>query len=80
MDVNFSKGYIWLGPAVAESVRPGLYPRQVHVRLAVNGDCGIGTGFAASSSIWPCQDHFTSAPYSSFIHPLPRLYDLSNWQ
>jgi hypothetical protein len=52
--------------AQAVSRRPSTADAQVRSRVSLCGICGgqsgTGTGFSASSSVFPCQFHSTDAP------------------
>jgi hypothetical protein len=57
-----------LGRAMVQAVsrRPPTAEAQVRSRVSPCGICGgqsdSGTGFSPSTSVFPCQFHFTGAP------------------
>jgi hypothetical protein len=44
------------------------------------GQSVTGTGFSASTEVFPCHYHSTSIPYSDFVFVLLTLYSLCSWQ
>lgn len=44
------------------------------------GQSVTGTGFSASTEVFPCHYHSTSIPYSDFICVLLTLYSPCSWQ
>jgi hypothetical protein len=63
-----------LDRAVAPAVnrRPLTAKAQSQSQVSPRGICGgqndTSTGFSPSTSVFPCQNHSTSAPYSFIYH------------
>jgi len=57
----------WVGPRNGLNIRTYMHSLTVTGKFSeiYGGQSGFGTGFSASASVFPCQYHPTSAPYSS---------------
>jgi hypothetical protein len=73
-----NEGYFARAMAQAVSRRPLTAEALVRSRVSPHGICGgqsgTGTGFSASTSVFPCQFHSIGAPLHGKMEEMNRLY------